>query len=122
MTTRPPSDEPKVEYVTEAELRAMFNQQRLSERASTGELVRRILHYDTHLTRNQRERLNRALTDDSRRLPECSRSQMVLYTTRSGEPMALAHQYRRPDGTLGASGRPDPKVVFSGGKAIKARK
>jgi hypothetical protein len=27
--------------------------------------------------------------------------------------VAVAHQYLRPDGTLGASGRPDPKAIFS---------
>lgn len=29
--------------------------------------------------------------------------------------LAIAHRYLRPDGRLGASGRPDPKWVFKDG-------
>ena len=42
--------------------------------------------------------------------PDGAVSQLVLYVL-DGEPVALVHQYLRPDGTLGASGLPDPKVV-----------
>ena len=31
------------------------------------------------------------------------------------ERVALVHLYRRPDGTLGASGLPDPKIVVHNG-------
>ena len=30
--------------------------------------------------------------------------------------VALAHQYRHPDGSIGASGKPDPKQVLVGGE------
>jgi hypothetical protein len=29
--------------------------------------------------------------------------------------IALVHQYLRPDGTVGASGRPDPKAILDRG-------
>jgi hypothetical protein len=29
--------------------------------------------------------------------------------------VALVHQYLRPDGTIGASGRPDPKALLEDG-------
>jgi hypothetical protein len=46
--------------------------------------------------------------------PFCTRSQMVSY--RNG-PMEVArvHQYLRPDGTIGASGLPDPKELYENG-------
>lgn len=47
-------------------------------------------------------------------LPLCTRSQIVAYFER-GEKVALVHQYLRPDGTLGASGRPDPKRLLLNG-------
>jgi hypothetical protein len=45
--------------------------------------------------------------------PFCTRSQMVSYVVDSVE-VARAHRYLRPDGSLGASGKPDPKSFFDG--------
>lgn len=45
-------------------------------------------------------------------LPPGSRGQLVYYLIES-IPVALVHQYVTPDGTLGASGLPDPKVVIT---------
>lgn len=42
-------------------------------------------------------------------LQEGSQSQEVHYFDRSLQRMAIVHQYLQPDGTLGASGKPDPK-------------
>ena len=42
--------------------------------------------------------------------PTCTRSQIHTYWL-DGAPVALVHQYTRPDGSIGASGRPDPKVL-----------
>jgi hypothetical protein len=47
--------------------------------------------------------------------PVCTRSQMVEYLDADGAGVALVHQYRRRDGSLGASGRPDPKWVVVAG-------
>jgi len=44
--------------------------------------------------------------------PFCTRSQIVAYLTQKGKCIALVHQYLRVDGSLGASGRPDPKWLF----------
>ena len=63
-----------------------------------------------------------------------TRSQMVAYYEPGksggsvlGPKVAVAHRYLKPDGTLGASGRPDPKtILFEGrlyfGKEPKTRK
>lgn len=44
--------------------------------------------------------------------PVCTRSQYVLYLDPRGEKVAEVHQYVRPDGGIGASGRPDPKALL----------
>lgn len=45
-------------------------------------------------------------------------SQMLQYW-RDGVEVALVHQYTRPDGTIGASGRPDPKKVIVDAKCYR---
>jgi hypothetical protein len=44
--------------------------------------------------------------------PTCTRSQIVAYRDQRGRQVARVHQYRRPDGMLGASGRPDPQLLL----------
>ncbi len=46
--------------------------------------------------------------------PPGARWQYIRYQTRAGERLVDVHRFLLPDGTLGASGRPDPKrmVVF----------
>jgi len=53
-------------------------------------------------------------------VPFCTRSQMLRYVE-SGEVVAIVHQYLKPDGTLGASGLPDPKYVRIGDTAYTSR-
>ena len=47
--------------------------------------------------------------------PFCTHSQMVSYRDSLGSEVARVHQYLRPDGTLGASKKPDPKRVLKDG-------
>src|SRR2546430_473180 len=47
--------------------------------------------------------------------PFCTFSQIVRYYTLTQERVAVVHQYLRPDGTVGGSGRPDPKAISAGG-------
>lgn len=47
--------------------------------------------------------------------PFCTRSQLVSYFDGSGNEIARVHQYLRTDGTIGLSGRPDPKRLLEGG-------
>ena len=43
-------------------------------------------------------------------------TQMISYReSECGNELARAHQYLKPDGTLGGSGKPDPKLVLEGG-------
>lgn len=47
--------------------------------------------------------------------PHCTHSQRVKYYDASGERIAVVHQYMKPDGSLGGSGKPDPKFLVQGG-------
>ncbi|MBI2907275.1 MAG: hypothetical protein HYX92_06425 [Chloroflexi bacterium] len=46
---------------------------------------------------------------------------MLLYWTPDGAPVALVHQYVRPDGAIGGSGRPDPKRIVVGREVLAVR-
>jgi len=48
-------------------------------------------------------------------VPYCTRSQLLSYHEKSGKKVAIVHQYLKPDGMLGASGKPDPKFVLYNG-------
>jgi hypothetical protein len=45
-------------------------------------------------------------------------SQRLIYF-RHGVPVAVVHQYLKPDGTLGGSGLPDPKWLRDGDVILK---
>ncbi len=47
--------------------------------------------------------------------PFCTRSQYIIYVNSKGVKVAGVHQYLRPNGKIGASGRPDPKELFING-------
>ncbi len=47
--------------------------------------------------------------------PYCTLSQMVSYRDASGNEVVRVHQYLRRDGTIGASGKPDPKRLYQDG-------
>ena len=44
--------------------------------------------------------------------PFCTRSQIIAYVDRYGNQVVIVHQYVRPGGEIGASGRPDPKEIL----------
>lgn len=83
--------------VTEEELRHIFNEGRYYERVLAGEL------------RTEVESIHAA--DPRSGEPDGTFSEMVWYFD-GPERVALVHQYRRPDLSLGASGRPDPKRLL----------
>jgi hypothetical protein len=89
--------------ITSAQLRKIFNGSELWERAQSGEFEERVLTAGHPSPRDSGE-------------PYCTQSQIVGYfELRGGRRIALVHQYLRPDGTVGASGRPDPKAVLDRG-------
>ncbi len=66
-------------------------------------------------------RSNSHLAKTSASLPYCTNSQIWVYFNEHHEAVAIVHQYLRPDGSIGASGLPDPKWLKHDGRfyAIK---
>jgi adenylate kinase family enzyme len=87
--------------VSEDELRRMFNEGHYYERMKNGEFQEVIV------SRNPRRRGDRRVRK--------TESQIVDYQDKYGNRVARVHQYRKPDGTLGGSGKPDPKSLFHEG-------
>ncbi len=100
------------EWVSRESIHELFNQCQYYERTISGDLKKKVFRYDNHLNSRQRSKCEE---------PYCTRSQMVLYSTLDGKPVALVHQYKRKDGTLGGSGLPDPKRLFVSGRLIAVR-
>jgi len=89
---------PAVE-TTHADLQEKFNTGRFYERAQSGELRQRVVDakHPSRLRAHQ---------------PFCTESQVVEYYDATDRLVAKVHQYKLPWGGLGASGRPDPKVLL----------
>ena len=47
--------------------------------------------------------------------PHCTHSQILAYLELNGNRVAVVHQYLRVDGSLGGSGKPDPKALLVDG-------
>lgn len=88
-------------FVDADELRRMFNVGRYYERVLAGEFQATVVR------QNRPRRENRQ--------PPGTRSQTVEYRDADGHLIARVHQYRLRDGSLGASGRPDPLALFHEG-------
>lgn len=89
---------PVIVKVEAHDLRRLFNDGRFVERANLGELIVVLLD-------------NRHPSPPKADEPYCTHSQMLSYRLLDGIEVARAHQYLRPDGSIGASGLPDPKKV-----------
>jgi hypothetical protein len=83
-------------------MRKIFNDGNYWQRATSGDL-RAIVLEDAHPSRT--------LANE----PFCTHSQMVSYRDADNNEVARVHQYLRPDKTIGASGRPDPKRILENG-------
>jgi len=83
------------------EMRTRFNDARYWEKVQKGEWTAHVLE----------SRVSHMLTDETVEIT----SVMLSYHNEQGFEMARVHQYERPDGTLAASGRPDPKRLFQDG-------
>ena len=87
----------------------MFNVSQFWEKANNGELA-------TDLARPERH------ADPERSgEPFCTMSQTINYFTLTGERVARIHQYQRPDGSIGGSGKPDPKWLILRGWVFGVR-
>lgn len=87
----------EVRRVGASELRAVFNKAGFYERVLDGELAELVIW--------------RGTPSPHSRQPNGTESQQVAYFDR-GVEIARVHQFVLKDGSLGASGRPDPKAVL----------
>src|SRR3990167_4629064 len=85
--------------VSECDMRKMFNEGRYWEKIQRGELKMSVRR-STHPTRTKANE------------PFCTYTQEISYLDQDGREVARVHQYLRPDGSIGAKGRPDPKRLF----------
>jgi hypothetical protein len=53
--------------------------------------------------------------------PPGTLSQILAYLDSQGRQVAIVHQYLRKDGSIGGSGRPDPKKLFYQGNVYVLR-
>ena len=89
-----------VRYVADSEIRRLFNEGPYAQMIAEGRLRAQFLP-NTHLDH-----------PDKRGNPRCTFRQMIRYVDAEGDPVVEVFQYMRPDGTLGGSGRPDPKRLW----------
>ena len=93
---------PQQQSVSQVKLRKIYNQNDFQGKVQRGLLTARIVkehHPSPPLAF----------------VPYCTRSQLVSYHEPGGKKVAIVHQYLQPDGTLGASGKPDPKFLLHNG-------
>jgi hypothetical protein len=87
-------------YVSQQRIRAMFNDGKYWTRARNREFTLECIY--------------NKLAPAKARQPRGTKSQVIAYINANGEQIALVHQYLKPDGTLGGSGKPDPKELLDG--------
>jgi hypothetical protein len=93
---------PTIQRISSTEMCEKFNSGNYWNRAVSGEFAM-VLMADRHPSLT--------LANE----PYCTRSQMVSYRDKMNNEIARVHQYLRTDGSIGASGKPDPKRLFEGG-------
>jgi hypothetical protein len=92
---------PPVKYVSASEIRTIFRDGRFEDLVAYGVLSEKLIwEGPASIQANQ---------------SPGTKSQIVAYVDEHGKQAALVHQYVKPDGTLGASGKPDPKKVLVNG-------
>ncbi len=94
---------PRPVYVEESWLRDLFNSEGYWERVKVGAWSEDILE-DGHPS------------PELSAQPYCTRSQLVAYLDESGDEIVRVHQYKLRDGSLGGSGKPDPKAISYQGR------
>jgi hypothetical protein len=87
--------------VTPTELRRMFRDSGTLDRIKSRDL-HQVLSGDAHPA------------PPTSGQPFCTRSQILSFFDVEGNKIAVLHQYKRTDGSIGGSGQPDPKMLLIG--------
>jgi hypothetical protein len=104
----PLQEELPIEWVSKNTIRQIFNQEKYLGRVKNGEFI-------VYRKRNSHP------TPPPKGEPFCTYSQILYYYTKEGFPVAVVHQYLRPDGEIGGSGLPDPKRIILSDRIIAVR-
>ena len=91
-------------------LRHYFNIGQIEQRAQRGELIKAVQPGSEHPA------------PAAKGEPPGTISHIVNYFESNRQLVAIAHEYVRPDGSLGASGRPDPKWLRVDNRILKLRR
>jgi len=94
--------QPSYQRVSVWHLRKLFNENGYWAKVQAGELTEHLM-------------ADRHPSSPLAQVPICTRSQVISYVNATGQEIARVHQYLQPDGTLGASGKPDPKRLVHEG-------
>jgi hypothetical protein len=89
-----------VQRVSATRLRALFNAH-IMPRIRNGDLIESLMSSDKPSAQARQWR--------------GTLSQIVAYHDAAGRKIAIVHRYLRPDGSLGGSGLPDPKMIVHSG-------
>lgn len=108
MSPSPEDPVDEVEWVPPHIIRKLFNDGQYYQKVLAHELTA-LLKRDS------------ILRDPPAGEPPGTRSQIVIYYDRQRNPVAIVHQYLRPDGTLGGSGKPDPKRLILKDRIVATR-
>ena len=88
-----------VNWISSGRIRSLFNGSQYPALIANGSLVALPLRR-THLQK-----------PSPHQGPLCTHSEVILYQSNEKSLFVIIHQYLKPDGSLGASGRPDPKRI-----------
>jgi hypothetical protein len=89
-------------WVPIGELRRIFNEGQYWQKAILGPLWQTI---------EEEGHPSPPLADE----PFCTYSQIIAYRDENARQIARVHQYKRPDGSIGLSGQPDPQELLHEG-------
>jgi len=89
-------------------MRLRFNEGLYWDKVKSGELIAHVMQ----------SRLSKSLPNETVEI----QSQMLSYRDSTGQEIARVHQYSRPDGTIAASGKPDPKRLLDDGILYRLEK
>ena len=98
-----------VNWVTADRIRALFNESQYSEKIKKGLLQKKVTKRTLLKNPNKKGE------------PQGTYSEIIRYREQKTGFYVFVHQYTRPDGSIGASGKPDPKRLKLAGKIFAVR-
>lgn len=98
---------PIAKSIEKGEIRQLYNESSYPSMIKKG-LLSRKLSRNSHLSKPK---------TGEKQLPYCTHSQILRYYDKNGELCLVLHQYLKPNGMIGGSGKPDPKRLLLGNTA-----